>query len=134
VRLGAYSIGILRGTELVDSKSGTGLVHARHKKGGSSQGRFARHRDKQIESFLTRVCGHVREYIEPQAKTLDYLVYGGARTTILLLQKQCPFLNQFDDRSLPMLLDIPEPRKTVLEESINNIWSSRVIEWYEDEI
>jgi hypothetical protein len=132
VRLGAYSVGICRGTELIDSKAGTGLVHARHKKGGSSQARFARHREKQIEQFLIRVCGHVREHIEPHARSLDYLVYGGARTTILLLRKRCPFLSQFDDRILRMLLDIPEPRQPVLGKVIGTIWSTDVIEWRED--
>ena len=132
VRLGAYSVGVCRGTELVDRKTGTGLVHARHKKGGSSQARFARHREKQIEQFLTRVCGHVREHIEPHARSLDYLVYGGAKTTILLLRKKCPFLSQFDDRILRMLLDIPEPREVVLERAVSTIWSTDVIEWCED--
>jgi peptide subunit release factor 1 (eRF1) len=132
VRLGAYSIGICRGTELIDSKTGTGLVHARHKKGGSSQARFARHREKQIEQFVERVCGHVREHIEPHARSLDYLIYGGARTTILLLRKGCPFLSQFDDRILRMLLDIPEPRRAVLEKAVGTVWSTDVIEWSED--
>jgi hypothetical protein len=132
VRLGSYSIGICRGTELIDSKTGTGLVHARHKKGGSSQARFARHREKQIEQFLVRVCGHVREHIEPHARSLDYLVFGGARTTILLLRKRCPFLGQFDDRILRMLLDIPDPRKAVLEKAVGTVWSTDVIEWCED--
>jgi peptide subunit release factor 1 (eRF1) len=132
VRLGAYSIGICRGTELIDSKTGTGLVHARHKKGGSSQARFARHRGKQIEQFLERVCGHAREHIEPHARALDYLVYGGARTTILSLRKRCPFLSQFDDRILRTLLDIPEPRKAALEKAVGTIWSTDVIEWCED--
>ncbi|OGN97668.1 MAG: hypothetical protein A2Z77_04705 [Chloroflexi bacterium RBG_13_51_36] len=129
VRLGAYSVGVCRGTELIDSKTGTGLVHARHKKGGSSQARFARHREKQIETFLTRVCGHVREHIEPHARALDYLVYGGARTTILSLRRRCPFLNQFDDRVLRMLLDIPEPRQVVLEKAVGTVWSTDIIEW-----
>jgi peptide subunit release factor 1 (eRF1) len=132
VRLGAYSIGICRGTKLLDSKTGTGLVHARHKKGGSSQARFARHREKQIEQFLERVCGHVREHIEPHARSLDYLVYGGARTTILSLRKRCPFLSQFEDRILRMLLDIPEPRQAVLEKAVGTVWSTDVIEWCED--
>ena len=132
VRLGAYSIGICRGTKLIDSKTGTGLVHARHKKGGSSQARFARHRQKQIEQFLDRVCGHVREHIEPHARSLDYLVYGGARTTILSLRKQCPFLSQFEERILRMLLDIPEPRQAVLEKAIGTIWATDVIEWCKD--
>jgi hypothetical protein len=131
VRLGSYSVGICRGTELIDSKTGTGLVHARHKKGGSSQARFARHREKQIEQFLIRVCGHVREHIEPHARSLDYLVYGGARTTILLLRKECPFLAQFENRILRMLLDIPDPRKPVLERSVSTVWSTEIIEWRE---
>jgi hypothetical protein len=134
VRLGAYSIGICQGTKLVDSKTGTGLVHARHKKGGSSQARFARHREKQIEYFLDRVCGHVRQYVEPHARSLDYLVYGGARSTILSLQKRCPYLHQFENRTLRMLLDIPEPRKTVLEKALGNVWSTNVIEWCEDDL
>jgi hypothetical protein len=134
VRLGAYSIGICQGTKLVDSKTGTGLVHARHKKGGSSQARFARHREKQIEYFLDRVCGHVRQHIEPHARSLDYLVYGGARSTIFSLRKRCPFLHQFENRTLRMLLDIPEPRKTVLEKALGNVWSTNVIEWCEDDL
>jgi peptide subunit release factor 1 (eRF1) len=132
VRLGAFSIGICQGTRIIDGKTGTGLVHARHKKGGSSQARFARHREKQIEEFLGRVCNHSREHIEPHARSLDYLVYGGARTTILTLRKQCPFLSQFDDRILRMLLDIPEPRRAVLERAIATIWSTDVIEWRQD--
>jgi hypothetical protein len=132
VRLGAFSIGVCQGTKIIDSKTGTGLVHARHKKGGSSQARFARHREKQIEEFLERVCGHVREYIEPHARSLDYLVYGGARTTIRSLRKRCPLLSQFDDRILRTLLDITEPRRAVLEKAIGTIWSTDVIEWCQD--
>lgn len=132
VRLGAFSIGVCQGTKIIDSKTGTGLVHARHKKGGSSQARFARHREKQIEEFLERVCGHVREHIEPYGRSLDYLVYGGARTTILTLRKRCPVLSQFDDRILRTLLDIPEPRRAVLEKAIGIIWSTDVIEWRQD--
>ncbi|MGQ9545711.1 MAG: Vms1/Ankzf1 family peptidyl-tRNA hydrolase [Dehalococcoidia bacterium] len=133
VRLGAYSIGICRGTGLIASKTGTGLVHARHKKGGSSQARFARHRKKQIEQFLERVCRHAREHIEPHTQSLDYLVYGGARTTILLLRKRCQFLSQFDDRILRTLLDIGEPRQSVLEKAIDTVWSTNLIKWWESD-
>ena len=134
VRLGAYAIGICQGEKLVASKTGTGLVHARHKKGGSSQGRFARRREMQMDHFLKRVCSHAREKLEPYASTLDYLVYGGARTTLLSLQKQCPFLRQFDNRTLPPLLDIPEPRQKVLETAIADVWSSNITEWYTSEV
>jgi len=133
VRLGAYAVGICRGEQLINSKVGTGLIHARHKKGGSSQRRFERHRENQIAHFLKRVCRHVREHLEPQARALDYLVYGGARTTILSLRQQCPYLHPFDNRTLPPLLDIPEPRQAVLEAAVGRVWSSSITEWYDDE-
>jgi hypothetical protein len=131
VRLGAYAVGVCRGEMLVSSKVGTGNIHARHKKGGSSAHRFERHRDKQIEYFFTRVCQHAREHLEPHVKSLDHLVYGGARTTILELQKQCGFLGKLDIPTLPPLLDIPQPRQAVLENAIGRVWSSTVYEWQE---
>jgi hypothetical protein len=132
VRLGSYAIGICRGDKLIGSKVGTGLVHGRHRQGGSSSHRFERHRDKQIESFLIRVCGHVREQLEPYVKSMDYMVYGGARTTILLAQKYCPMLQKLDKPVLLTLLDIPEPRQAVLETAVNRVWSSEVYEWQDD--
>lgn len=133
VRLGSYGIGVCRGEKLLNSKVGTGLIHGRHRKGGSSSHRFERHRDKQIEYFLTRVCQHAREHIEPHQKSLDYIVYGGARTTIQLLQKHCPLFGRLNKPELPPLLDIPEPRQPVLLSSISRVWSSTVIEWREED-
>ena len=132
VRLGSYAVGICDGENLISRKVGTGLVHGRHKKGGSSQQRFQRHREKQIEYFLSRVCQHAQEQLSTKASTLDYMVYGGAWTTIQRLQKQCPFLGQFRERTLPPLLEIPEPRQSVLEKAVSSVWSSTLIEWRED--
>jgi peptide subunit release factor 1 (eRF1) len=132
VRLGTYAIGVSGGENLVSCKTGTGLVHGRHRQGGSSAHRFERHRDKQIEYFLTRVCQHIREQWEPHAKTLDYVVYGGAWTTMQLLQKRCPFLERLATPALPPLLDIPEPNRSVLETAVKRVWSSTVMEWRED--
>jgi hypothetical protein len=132
IRLGAYAIGVSRGEKLISSKVGTGLVHGRHRQGGSSAHRFERHRDKQIETFLNRVCEHVHETIGPYVKSLDYIVYGGARDTIQLLQKYCPLLMQLKTPVLPPLLDIPDPRQAVLETAVGRVWSSTVVEWAED--
>jgi peptide subunit release factor 1 (eRF1) len=132
IRLGAYAIGLAEGESLVTSKVGTGLIHGRHKKGGSSQQRFRRHREKQIEYFLTRVCGHIQEHIKPHAATLDFVAYGGAQTTISLLQKQCLFLAKLKSRLLPPLLDIPEPRQAVLEKAVRRVWSTSVTEWHDE--
>lgn len=131
VRLGSYAIGVSRGEKLLTSKVGTGLVHGRHRQGGSSAHRFERHRDKQIETFLNRVCQHAREQLEPYVKSLDYIVYGGARDTIQLLQKYCPLFSKLEKPVLPPLLDIPDPRQEVLETSVKRVWSSTVVEWIE---
>ena len=132
VRLGAFVIGVCQGEQLVTSKTGTGLVHGRHRKGGSSQRRFERRRENQARDFLGRVCGHARQQLEPYAKDLDYLVYGGAWTTIQSLKKQCPFLKEYEDRTLPPLLSIPQPRRAVLEKAVTDVWSSTITEWYDD--
>ncbi|MFO8100602.1 MAG: Vms1/Ankzf1 family peptidyl-tRNA hydrolase [Dehalococcoidia bacterium] len=131
LRLGEYAIGIFRGEHLLTSKHGTGLVHSRHKKGGSSQGRFERHREKQMESYFTRVCAHARNQLEPYETDIDYLVYGSERNTLLKFRRQCSYLKRFDSRTRDSLLDIRHPNRAALKASIENIWSSEVIEFAE---
>jgi peptide subunit release factor 1 (eRF1) len=133
LRLGAYAIGVFQGEKLVSSKVGTGLVHSRHRQGGSSAHRFERHREKQMEYFFTRACGHVREKLEPYLKQLDYVIYGGERYTLLTFRKQCEFLQQFDDRVLSTTLNVREPKQATLEAAVSQSWSSEVIVWEEDE-
>jgi len=131
VRLGSYGIGVVKGETLLASKVGTGLVHARQRQGGSSSHRFERHREKQMETFFTRVCEHTREQLEPYARQLEYVVYGGTRETLLDFRKQCHFLHQFDNRVIDLLLNIREPKQSGLEEAVQEAWSSRVVEWNE---
>lgn len=131
VRLGAYTVGVADGEIISGSKVGTGNIHGRHRKGGSSAHRFERHRDKQIEYFFTRLCQHAREHIEPHLGELDYIVYGGARETIRLLKKQCEFLGRLKTAELPPLLDIAEPRRAVLEKALARVWTSTIITWEE---
>jgi peptide subunit release factor 1 (eRF1) len=132
VRLGSFSIGVCEGDRLIEHKAGTGLVHGRQRQGGSSAARFQRRRGEQAHQFLLRVAGHAEEKLTSYAKILDFLVYGGARTAIRELLKMSRFLAQFDDRLLPPLLSIPDPRYEVLEEAVTDIWSSHVTEWLED--
>jgi hypothetical protein len=129
VRMGAYAIGIFQNERLLSSKIGTGLVHARHRQGGSSQHRFERHRDKQIELFFSRVCAHAREKLGPYLQQLDYLYYGGERFTIHSFREQCQFLKRLDDRVLERLLNVREPKQASLETAIDEVWSSQVIQW-----
>ncbi len=129
VRLGDYAIGVFQGEKRISSKTGTGLVHSRHKKGGSSQRRFERHREKQMEMFFTRVCGHVREQLEPCARELDYVIYGGEWNTLRIFRKQCRFLASFEDRTLERILNVRKPRQPALEAAITEVWTSEIAEW-----
>lgn len=133
VRLGAYAVGICHGERLVSSKCGTGLVHGRHRKGGSSQGRFQRHREKQIAYFLERVCEKIREYVIPASGSVDYVLYGGAWTTLQFLENSCPAAKKLTGSKLPPLLDIPPPRQAVLNEAVKRAWTSYVLEWSEED-
>lgn len=131
VRLGAYAIGVFQGEKLVSSKVGTGHVHQRHKKGGSSQRRFERHREKQMEVFFERICSRVRERLEPHIQQVDYVIYGGTRDTLLSFRQRCQFLKEIDNRTLGWILNIRQPRQATLEAAIGDAWSSRVIQWHE---
>jgi peptide subunit release factor 1 (eRF1) len=129
IRLGAYGIGVCKGEKLITSKIGTGLVHSRHRQGGSSSHRFERHRDKQMETFFIRVCEHTMEQLEPYVKSMDYLVYGGAWETVQLFIKYCPFLGKLEKPVLPTLSDTLEPKRAVLEKAAGRIYASVVWEW-----
>ncbi len=129
IRLGAYGIGVCKGDKLISSKVGTGLVHSRHRQGGSSSHRFERHRDKQMETFFIRVCEHAREQLEPYVKFMDYIVYGGAWETIQLFVKYCPFLSKLNRPVLPTLSDTPEPKRAALEKAAGRVYSSTIYEW-----
>lgn len=131
IRLGSFAFGVSRGQKLITSKVGTGLVHGRHRQGGSSANRFARHREKQMETFFTRACSYLREYFAPHVKEIDYMLYGGARNTIQEFRKQCSFANTLQKPELPSLLDIPDPRLAVLHKALERAWSSRVFTWVE---
>ncbi|HSW56930.1 MAG TPA: Vms1/Ankzf1 family peptidyl-tRNA hydrolase [Dehalococcoidales bacterium] len=132
VRLGAFAIGVYLGEERICSKVGTGNVHARHRQGGSSSHRFERHREKQMETFFTRVCQHAREQLEPFERQVEWMIYGGTRETLLEFRKQCHYLAQFDSRTLDLLLNIREPKQAGLEEAIREAWSCRIIRWVEN--
>jgi peptide subunit release factor 1 (eRF1) len=131
VRLGQFAIGIFKGEKLIEGKAGTGLVHARHKKGGSSANRFARHRAKQMEYFFTRVEAHAREILEPRLKGIDYILYGGTRDTLLSLQKQCGFFSKLEPKVVGRLLSVREPKRATFEEAVGQAYTSTVFEYEE---
>jgi hypothetical protein len=128
VRLGRYAIGVFEGDRLVAGKAGSGLVHARHHKGGSSANRFARHRSKQMEYFFTRIEDHAREILVPYLDEIEYVIYGGARDTLTRMWKQCAFFQSLKSRTLDRLIPVREPRRTAFNDALKQAYMSAVYE------
>jgi peptide subunit release factor 1 (eRF1) len=111
VRLGGHAAGVFEGERLVDSKVGSRLVHGRHRKGGSSSGRFARRREGQARAALEQAADvAVRVLL---GRPLDAVVLGGDRRAldaVLADARLAPLRELAVDR----VLDVPDPRLAVL--------------------
>lgn len=127
VRLGGYSVGLYRHGAWQETKTGGRFVKNRHRKGGQSQRRFERIREGQIREHFDDVAELIRLRLLPRATELDALVLGGDRHTIQALLRRAPLPPPLAAKLLPRTIDVPEPRREVLERSPTAIWSSRVL-------
>ena len=127
LRLGGYAVGVFEGEILVSSKVGSPFVKGRHKKGGSSSSRFARRRGEQARSLFDKACAMFQEQVEPYQTSVDHLLLGGDRLTILSFEKRCPYLSRFKTRRLQRILDVPDPRLRVLQGLPRLMYMSRVV-------
>lgn len=128
VRLGHYAIGLFEGERLIGGRAGTGLIHARHHKGGSSANRFTRRREKQMEYFFTRIEEHSREMFEPYLDRIDYVFYGGTHDTLTRMWKQGRFYQRLESKKVGRLLTLREPRRSNLNLAIAEVYTSRFFE------
>lgn len=90
VTWGAYVVALYDGESLVRYKKGTGHIHPPHKKGGSSQARFARRTENQRSEFLRRVGGHIDEQLDQEHT--DHIFFGGNRLVVKPLMQESRFL------------------------------------------
>jgi hypothetical protein len=114
VRLGGYAAGIFDGATLVTSKVDSRLVHGRHKKGGSSQQRFARRRDNEERDLIAHAADVAARILLPEAGHLDGLVVGGDRRAVeavLADRRLAPLL----PKVVEPFLTVPDPKRAVLE-------------------
>ena len=125
VRLGGYSVGVYQGGMFVHAKTGGRFVKNRHRKGGQSQRRFERIREGQIREQFDEVAEVIRTHILPSAGVLDGVVLGGDRHTVQAMLKRAPLPPPLAAKLMPRFIDVPEPRREVLERSPEAIWSSR---------
>jgi hypothetical protein len=90
VTWGSYALGVVRGDQLIEQKTGTGYIHKQHRKGGRSQKRFARRTEEQKNDFLRRVANRIEERF--RTHSLEYIFFGGNRLIIKPLLEECPYL------------------------------------------
>jgi hypothetical protein len=115
VRLGGHAAGVFRGATLLDSKVDTKLVHGRHRKGGSSAGRFARRRAGQARVALAAAADvAVRVLRAPaEAGELDAVVLGGDRRALATVLED-PRLAAVRALAAGRVLEVGDPRLAVL--------------------
>ena len=126
VRLGGYSVGVAVGGTVQTSTTGARLVHGRNRKGGSSSGRFARRRDNQARVALDAAADAVARVLLPVAPTLDAVVLGGDAAALDDLRADRR-LAALLARAEPRVLDVPEPRRAVLDEAARRALAVEIV-------
>ena len=127
LRLSGFAIGVFEGERLAQSKTGSRFVKGRHKKGGSSSGRFARRREGQARALMDKAAETFQEQAEAYGGDFDHLLLGGDRLTLLSFQKRCPYAQGLEGIRLPRILNVGDPKLETLRTLPRLIYTSRVI-------
>jgi Actinobacteria/chloroflexi VLRF1 release factor len=114
VRLGGFAAGVFDGQRLLASKSGSRPVHGRAAAGGRSQHRFARRREGQARVALAAAADAAAQVLLPAAGELAAVVRGGDRRALATVLAD-PRLAPLRPLLAAGVLDVPEPRRAVLE-------------------
>ena len=126
VRLGGYAVGVFEGERLVVSKVGSRFVKGRHKKGGSSSGRFSRRRDEQARALIEEAAEVAVRVLEPWRERVEFVALGGDRVAIDRVLAASPELGWLAERAQPRFFTVPEPRQRVLERLPYEIYSAEL--------
>jgi hypothetical protein len=119
VTWGSYALGLFHGNSLSVSKVGTGHIHKEHKKGGSSQKRFARRIEEQRKDFLRRVSIRIEERLS--GNTPDYIFFGGNRLIYNSLFRYSKFIQLNSGKVSKRILNTKYADQHSLEQSIFQI-------------
>ena len=127
LRLGRYAVGVLRGEELLASKSGSRYVKSRHRAGGSSQRRFERSRERLIRELFDAACRTAKEIFSPFDGRIDFFLTGGERHTLKRFSRRCTYLEGFGSVTLRRTVEVERPGRQALERMPYEVWKSRVL-------
>ncbi len=134
LRLGGFTVGFFRGGVLADSKTDQRFVKNRHRKGGQSQRRFDRIREKQVHELFAKACTEAREKLDPYEEEVEHVMFGGDRHTLLDFRKECSYFEKYGTRVIERVLAVPgNPRRESLDDLPREIWSSEMYSVVTDE-
>lgn len=127
LRRGGFTVGYFRAGALVDSKTDQRFVKNRHRKGGQSQRRFDRIREKQVHELYGKACTEARDKLDPYDDEIEHVLFGGDRLTLIEFRKQCSYFEKFGARVIERVLGVAgNPRRASLDDLPREIWSSEV--------
>jgi len=124
VTWGSYAIGVFDYDNLVKWKVGTGHIHKKHRKGGSSSKRFARRTEEQKKDFLRRVGNRIDENFSQYR--LDYIFFGGNRLILKPLMGDSKHLESERQRIFSRVLDVRKVDRDLLHRSLEKVTESVV--------
>jgi hypothetical protein len=128
VRLGGYAAGVFSGSppRLVDSKTGSRLVHGRSAAGGWSQHRFARRRENQAAAALRAAADAAAEVFGRYGPDrLDAVVLGGDKRSAAGLADDIR-LEKYLAKATGRFLTVPDPRLAVLRDIPQAFLATRI--------
>jgi peptide subunit release factor 1 (eRF1) len=125
VRLGGYAVGVFEGERLLASKVGSRFVKGRHKKGGSSSGRFRRRREEQERALIEAAVETGTDVLEPHRDRIEHVALGGDRAAAARVVERLPWLAE---KALPRFFTVPDPRRRELERLPYDLYAAEVSE------
>lgn len=126
VRLGGYAVGVFDGERLVASKVGSRFVKGRHKKGGSSSGRFRRRREEQARTLIEEAAEVAARVLEPWRDRIEFAALGGDRAAVDRVLAASPELDWLAERALPRFFSVPDPGQAVVERLPYDLYSAEL--------
>ncbi|MFI5608036.1 acVLRF1 family peptidyl-tRNA hydrolase [Amycolatopsis sp. NPDC051903] len=126
VRLGGHSLGLARDGVVGLSRTDRHLVPGRTAAGGWSQQRFARRRAGQARTALRAAADEAFEVLVPRLSEVDAVVLGGDRRALDRLRADRR-LGPLFARAEPRVLEIPGPRRAVLDEAARRAIAVQVV-------
>ncbi len=119
VRKGGFAVARLSGERTVESKVGQRHVQGRTKAGGQSQQRFSRRRDNQARVAYEAAAEHAARILDG----VTQVVTGGDHQAVeaVLSDRRLAAL-----AVVPPFLAVPDPRRSVLEQAVQDACSIRV--------